>query len=66
MSITINDIETEFYQPQTIIALLEQLKQPTIGIALAINQTIIPKDEWATYQVQDNDSIIIFQAIAGG
>lgn len=66
LTVTVNDMTIKLDPQKTIIDLLEQLQHPRIGIALAVNQSIVPKDEWATYQVQDHDTIIIFQAIAGG
>jgi len=46
--------------------LLERLERHQPGCALAINQVIIPRNDWATRQVQDGDDILLFQAIAGG
>jgi sulfur carrier protein len=40
-------------------------QQPT-GIAIAINNTIIPKTSWDTYQLQPNDHITIIKATQGG
>lgn len=36
------------------------------GIAVAVNEEIIPKTNWDTYQVQDNDNILIITATQGG
>ena len=66
MNITLNDQSLELEQPLSITALLEQLEHHQPGTALAINQIIIPRADWATHQVQDGDDILLFQAIAGG
>lgn len=66
MKITLNDQSLELAQPLSIQALLERLDRHRPGSALAINQVIIPRTDWATRQVQDGDDILLFQAIAGG
>ncbi|HHQ6539684.1 TPA: sulfur carrier protein ThiS [Serratia fonticola] len=66
MKITLNDQPLELEQPLNIDALLERLERHQPGSALAINQVIIPRNDWATRQVQDGDDILLFQAIAGG
>ncbi|MHA7848843.1 sulfur carrier protein ThiS [Serratia sp. D1N4] len=66
MKITLNDQPLELAQALSVTALLEQLDRHQPGTALAINQTIIPRADWASRQVQDGDDILLFQAIAGG
>lgn len=66
MKITLNDQPLELEQALSVTALLEQLDRHQPGTALAINQTIIPRADWATRQVLDGDDILLFQAIAGG
>ncbi|EEP98117.1 hypothetical protein yruck0001_1420 [Yersinia ruckeri ATCC 29473] len=46
--------------------LLTQLDYNQPGSALAINQTIIPRNNWDTHILQDGDDVLLFQAIAGG
>nr|WP_244317199.1 sulfur carrier protein ThiS [Yersinia aleksiciae] len=52
--------------PLTVQGLLTQLGYNQPGSALAINQTIIPRDTWHDRLLQDGDDILLFQAIAGG
>lgn len=66
MKIRLNDQPLELTQPISISALLQQLERHQPGTALAINQTIIPRTDWANHLVQDGDDILLFQAIAGG
>ncbi|WON77227.1 sulfur carrier protein ThiS [Serratia sp. UGAL515B_01] len=66
MNIMLNDQPLELENPLSILALLEQLQRHQPGTALAINQVIIPRIDWATRYVQDGDDILLFQAIAGG
>lgn len=66
MKIRLNDQLLELEQSLSISALLEQLERHQPGTALAINQTITPRADWANHYVQDGDDILLFQAIAGG
>ncbi|WP_350307089.1 sulfur carrier protein ThiS [Photorhabdus viridis] len=66
MKITINGQLMELTAPLALQQLLEQLERAQPGTALAINQTIIPRSNWSTHQVNDGDNILLFQAIAGG
>ncbi|MBB6108051.1 sulfur carrier protein ThiS [Mucilaginibacter lappiensis] len=36
------------------------------GIAVAINQTIIPRASWADHQISPQDQIVIIKATQGG
>ncbi|MEH0834679.1 sulfur carrier protein ThiS [Pectobacterium cacticida] len=66
MRITLNDEPFDVPETLTVEALLHQMDRLQPGTALAINQTIIPRDTWSQHQVQDGDDILLFQAIAGG
>ncbi len=51
------------------INILELLKIKNInpqGIAIAINQEVIPKIDWENIMIHNNDNIIIITATAGG
>ncbi|WP_312747233.1 sulfur carrier protein ThiS [Cedecea neteri] len=66
MRIQFNDEPLECPAGQTLAALLAQLEQDKAGAALAVNQTIIPRDQWSSYLLREGDTILLFQAIAGG
>jgi len=36
------------------------------GIAIAVNDSVIPKSEWIEHQLQENDRILIIRATQGG
>jgi len=50
----------------TVHALLDEIQQQQPGIALALNQHILPRDQWQTHILQDGDHVLLFQVIAGG
>lgn len=54
---------------QTVSGLLiqlNQLNQLKPGAALALNQQILPREQWEQQIVQEGDQILLFQVIAGG
>ncbi|WP_458024709.1 sulfur carrier protein ThiS [Providencia stuartii] len=66
MRLIINDQPMEFDAPLTVSQLLASLERSTVGTTLAINQVIIPRHQWDSHLVNDQDNILLFQAIAGG
>ncbi|WP_413596432.1 sulfur carrier protein ThiS [Citrobacter youngae] len=66
MQIQFNDEPLQCAEGQTISELLTQLNQHKPGMALALNQQILPRDQWQQQIVQEGDQILLFQVIAGG
>jgi len=66
MQILFNDIPMTLDAPLSIAALLESLDRLKPGAALALNQQVLPREQWDTHHVQDGDRILLFQVIAGG
>ncbi len=66
MHLIINDQPMELPAPLTVAQLFILLERSAVGTALAINQVIIPRHQWDSYQLNDQDNILLFQAIAGG
>ncbi|MDQ7029284.1 MAG: sulfur carrier protein ThiS [Ardenticatenia bacterium] len=56
------------YTPQTVAELLETLgldpQRP--GIAVAVNDAIVPRDMWAASTLCPGDRVEIVRAVAGG
>lgn len=66
MNILVNDEPHQFSQPLTLLNLFNLLALNPAGSALAVNQVIIPRDNWPAHLLEDGDEILLFQAIAGG
>lgn len=49
-----------------VAELAEQLDLPERGVALAVNQRIIPRTEWTNTLLMPNDNITIIKAAFGG
>lgn len=50
----------------TLRELLSLLELPDQGIALAVNRSVVPRQQWAARQVAGSDRIEIVRAIGGG
>jgi sulfur carrier protein len=66
MNITVNENVVVVAQECTIEQLLISLDKPLTGSALAVNQNIISRAQWADHKLCEGDQISLFQAIAGG
>lgn len=65
MKVNINNKETET-SALNIKQLAEQLCLPAKGVALAMNNTMIPRDKWDTTKVLQGADIVIVKAFCGG
>ncbi|MGB7803020.1 sulfur carrier protein ThiS [Buttiauxella sp.] len=66
MRIQFNDEPMECPDNLTLANLLTQLCLIKPGIALAINHTIVAREQWEAHLLHEGDQILLFQAIAGG
>jgi len=67
MKLIINNIIHEFDENTSLEKAIETLElKETNGIALALNEEIIPRSEWQKTILFDEDKIIIIGAVAGG
>ena len=68
MELKINQ-EIKFFEiPPTSLAdlLSSEIKFNTNGIAVALNEQVIPKIKWSNTLLKDQDSILIITASQGG
>lgn len=66
MKVYVNENALELADNCTIEQLLQHLNKPSSGCAVAVNQSIISRSQWAKYTINEGDKISLFQAIAGG
>ena len=67
MEVTYNNQVKEIHS-ETLVSdfVLSQIGDKQNGIAMAINQVIIPKTEWSKTYIKSNDSLLIIKATQGG
>lgn len=67
MEITLNNQLLTVEPSCTLEQLLSTLSEvPPKGIALALNQEIIPKGDWSHSVLRSGDSVILIKATQGG
>ncbi len=65
MKIIVNNKEIET-AASNLLKLSLELELPQTGIAVAINNHMIPRTEWEHYVIKENDELIIIKAVCGG
>ena len=68
MELKINNQTKQFPTDSlTVQALLDlEIPEKQNGIAVAINNTVIPKSDWNSHPIQETDDILIISATQGG
>ena len=67
MEIIIDGQAREFSEPISVQQLLSDLfPGPAKGIAVAVNQAVIPKSAWANHSLQAHDQVTLITATQGG
>jgi len=66
MRITINGSERDVDEASTVATLLEQVNAPARGIAVARNDRVVPRSQFANERIGEGDRIEIIKAVAGG
>lgn len=66
MKVQVNNKEVKITDASTIIQLTEQLELPSQGIAIAVNNKMIPRTEWNEFVLRESDNLVIIKAACGG
>ena len=66
MKLLINSEQKDF-SGKNISELVQSLSMvSTNGIALAVNEKVVPKTEWEKFELKENDKILLIKATQGG
>ena len=65
-SLKLNNKETELTLGNNIASLALQLELPLQGVAVALNNRMIPRSQWAEQEIKEGDSLVIIKAACGG
>lgn len=66
MHIKLNDQLLQLTANCTVAELLIQQQIQPQGLAVAINNTVIAKQQWPQHQLRDNDFVNVFHIVTGG
>lgn len=67
MVIRLNDASREVPAATTVGALLRELGvAERQGIAVAVNDAVVPRSSWGTQELRDADRVVVLRAMQGG
>lgn len=66
MNIQLNNKTFEVAEGITLAAFIEHAGYKPEGIAVAIQNTVIPKASWATTILVNNQKLLMIRAVSGG
>lgn len=66
MKVRVNNKEMDLNSDFTLTQLAEKLEFPVQGIAIAVNNKMIPRAEWERFTLKENDNLVIIKAACGG
>lgn len=66
MNVTINNKPTELEAGATLRSIAESNRLPDKGVAIAVNNNMVPREQWDSHSLAEGDSIIILKAFCGG
>lgn len=65
MKVNINNKETET-QALNVKQLAEELNLPAKGVAIAISNSMVPRNDWEQTPIAEEADIVIIKAFCGG
>jgi sulfur carrier protein len=67
MLVYFNENELEVDSTSNLFSMLETTGLDCQkGIAVAVNNTVVPRFQWESYTLQENDKILVIKAMQGG
>ncbi|MGN6602713.1 MAG: sulfur carrier protein ThiS [Ginsengibacter sp.] len=67
MEITVNNHPQQIQEQTTVQIILNDLiGEKQKGIAVAVNETVVPKARWESYVLQQSDKVLVIKATQGG
>ena len=49
-----------------LLKLSQELELPSTGIAIAVNNRMVPRTEWEHFMLNEYDELVIIKAVCGG
>lgn len=66
ITVNVNNIAHTFILPSNLQDLLTQLKISGKGIAVAVNNQIVSKNDWNRRELSEGENVLIIRATQGG
>ncbi len=65
MNIIVNN-QSHNIKSQSLTEMIEELSIETKGVAIALNNKVIPRAQWSETSLSDADNVVIVSAVFGG
>lgn len=66
MTVFINHSQTELEAQATVADALTQVGMAGDGIAVALDNKVVPRDKWNTTHLYENAKLTVIRAVCGG
>lgn len=66
MKLNVNGKEREVPEGLTLAELAEILQTPAQGVAVAVENQLVPRARWTETHLKENDRIVVIKAACGG
>ncbi|MEV5973567.1 sulfur carrier protein ThiS [Streptomyces sp. NPDC051921] len=66
VTVSVNGEARTLTGPVSLAALVATLTAAPSGVAAALNETVVPRGEWATTLLGDGDRVEVLTAVQGG
>ncbi|MEI5100091.1 sulfur carrier protein ThiS [Streptomyces sp. PmtG] len=65
-AISVNGAARDVAAGTTLDAVVAELTAAPSGVAAALNETVVPRAQWATTALRDGDRVEVLTAVQGG
>jgi len=66
MKLRVNGEERDFHAPLTLSSLLQQLGMKADRVAVELNHSIVPREQWEGTRLAEGDRLEIVHFVGGG
>lgn len=66
MELNLNDQLLTVAPEVTIPELLNSIGSPLYGVAVAVNDTVVPRSDWERFRFSERDNVLVIKAASGG
>jgi sulfur carrier protein len=66
MTVVVNGAPRDLAEGTTLAEVVAQLTSASTGIAVAVNDNVVPRGAWSTTRLVDRDRVEVLTAVQGG
>jgi sulfur carrier protein len=66
MNIILNELPKQIADDATVWHIAQESNLPTTGVAIAVNNAVVPRKLWEQTTLQNGDTVLIIEAAQGG